>query len=131
MGHVGGRSAQVGGELTDFAGVGFRLHGPVERLLEPGCRDQLHGPRDLADVANRLAAFHDGPCLCHDYTRSPVAGLNCAWKPWIAATNCCSISFVNLRSFSKVVRTSDFCSRMYRRNCSSHAATCLIGTLSR
>src|SRR5438552_11956611 len=65
MSHVGRAGAQVGRQLRDLARVGLRLYRPVEGLLEPGRGDQLHGPRDLADVADRLAAFDDGSCFCH------------------------------------------------------------------
>src|SRR5262249_38132434 len=42
-----------------------RLGGAVERLLEPGRGDQLHRPRDLADVADRLAAIDEGTGFGH------------------------------------------------------------------
>jgi len=57
--HLAGVLAQVGGQLGDLAGEGVRLGRPVECLLESRRGDQLHGPRDLADVADRLAALHE------------------------------------------------------------------------
>ena len=54
-----GAGAQVGGQLGDLARVRLRLDGAVHRLLEARRGDQLHRPRDLADVADRLAAFDE------------------------------------------------------------------------
>ena len=62
---LAGVGAQVGGQLGDLAGVRLRLHGPVEGLAELGGGDQLHRPRDLADVADRLAAFHEFAGIRH------------------------------------------------------------------
>ena len=54
-----GRLAQVGDQLGDLARVSLGLGGAVQRLAEPVGGDQLHRPRDLADVLDRLAAFDD------------------------------------------------------------------------
>src|SRR5262249_17292618 len=70
---------QVGGKLGDLAREGLGLGGTVEGLLVARGRDQLHGPRDLADVADRLAALDDGACLGHGSlsggTPSPSKGV--------------------------------------------------------
>ena len=57
--------AQVGDQLGDLAREGLGLGGPVERLAEPVGGDQLHRPRDLADVLDRLAALDDRSGLGH------------------------------------------------------------------
>ena len=68
MRDVGGAGAEVGGQLGDLARVRLRLGGAVHRLLEARGGDQLHRPRDLADVADRLAAFDEGAGLGHGYS---------------------------------------------------------------
>ena len=60
-----GRRAQVVGQVGDLARVGIRLDRPVESFLEPGRGDQLHRPRNLADVANRFPAFNERSCFGH------------------------------------------------------------------
>src|SRR4026209_2250093 len=54
MRHVARGSRQVGGDLGDLARVRFGHRRAVHRLLESRSGDQLHRPRDLADVADRL-----------------------------------------------------------------------------
>ena len=49
--------AEVLHQLGDARGISRRSTGSVHCLLEPRGRDQLHRPRDLADISNRLAAF--------------------------------------------------------------------------
>src|SRR5437016_1145239 len=49
---VDGTGTEVGGQLGDLPRIGFGLAGTVHRLLEPRGGDQLHRPRDLADVAD-------------------------------------------------------------------------------
>ena len=56
---------QVGHQLRDPLGVGRGRVGPIHRLLEARRGDQLHRPRDLADVADRLAAFVEGAGFGH------------------------------------------------------------------
>ena len=51
---VAGGGAEVGGQLGDLAGVGLGFGGAVHRLLEARGGDQLHRPRDLADVGIAL-----------------------------------------------------------------------------
>ena len=66
MRDVRGAGAEVGGQLGDLARVRLGLGGAVEGLLEARRGDQLHRPRDLADVADRLAAFDERAGVGHD-----------------------------------------------------------------
>ena len=50
-------AGQVGHQLRDPLGVGRGRRRAVHGLFESRRGDQLHRPRDLADVADRLAAF--------------------------------------------------------------------------
>ncbi len=52
-------------DFGDLAGVGFRLGRPVECLLEPRSGNEFHRPRDLADVADRLAALDEDAAIRH------------------------------------------------------------------
>src|SRR5262249_20758174 len=115
------------------------------------------GPRDLADVADGLAPFDEGSRVRHVETsscfpspplrptrqRGPSQArrakqwrwgyftLNWGWQVWMASCKRLSRSFDNFLSLMNAFRTSAFCSRMYVRNCCSHAATSFRGTLSR
>jgi len=78
MRHVRRRGAEVGGELAGFARIAA-LPRPGPAPSHRGRGDQLHSPRDLADIADRLPAFHDGPCfVAMVYTAPASRRLNCA-----------------------------------------------------
>src|ERR1019366_5220922 len=62
---VAGIGAEIGRQLRDLACVGVGLNGAVHRLLEARGGDQLHRPRDLADIPDRLTAFHEYACAGH------------------------------------------------------------------
>src|SRR5262249_54384246 len=68
--------AEVGGQLGDLARVRLGLAGAVHRLAEARRRDQLHRPRDLADVLHRSAALHKGAGLGHE------TALASSWDGW-------------------------------------------------
>src|SRR5947209_8335188 len=59
--------AEVGRQLRDLARVPLRLQGALEGPLESGGGNQLHGPRDLADILDRLAALDESTSLGHGY----------------------------------------------------------------
>src|SRR5262249_55300317 len=79
-------SAQVGRKLADLAGERLRLRRPVHRLLKARRGDQLHRPRDLADVADRLAALDEFAGVGHasnpklttdEHRRTQIKYLSC------------------------------------------------------
>src|SRR5947209_5263718 len=76
---VPGVGAEIGRKLGDLARIGLRLGRPIKRFLEARSRDQLHRPRDLADVLDRLAASDEGTGLghCSTFPRAAARGLTC------------------------------------------------------
>ena len=56
---------QVAHQGRDPLRIGRRRNRPIHRLFEPGARNQLHRPRDLADVADRFAPFIECSGLGH------------------------------------------------------------------
>ena len=67
--HRAGGARQVGDQLRQLLGVRLGRHGAFERGLKTGRGDELHRPRDLADVAHRLAPFDEDSSVRH--RRSP------------------------------------------------------------
>ena len=57
---------QIGHELSDALRIGRGRMRPIHRLLEARRGDQLHRPRNLADVADALASLIECPCFSHD-----------------------------------------------------------------
>ena len=57
---IAGTGTQVGGQLGDLPGVGLGLDGAVHGFAKARGGDQLHGPRNLADVTDRFAPFDKG-----------------------------------------------------------------------
>ena len=49
---IRGGARQIGDEFRELLGVGFGGGRPVQGGLEARRGDELHGPRDLADVAH-------------------------------------------------------------------------------
>ena len=60
------RGREVGDDLGDLLGVGRRLGRSVHRLFEASRRDQFHRSGDLANVLDRLQAFHNRACFGHE-----------------------------------------------------------------
>ena len=57
---------QVADQLGDPLRVGRRSRSSIHCFLKARRRDQLHRPRNLADVLDRLAAFIECSCVGHD-----------------------------------------------------------------
>ena len=72
---------QVGDQLRDAIGIGGRRRCSVHRLLEARGGDQLHRPRNLADVADRLAAFVECSGIGHGWSASGLeAAVGLVWR---------------------------------------------------
>ena len=63
---LGPRRCQAAHDLRQSIGVGSHRVCAIHRLLVARGRDQFHRPRDLADVANRLASFVEGAGIGHE-----------------------------------------------------------------
>src|SRR6185369_12783071 len=57
---------QVFDQLGHSIRVGRGRRCPVHRFLEPRSRDQLHRPRDFADVADAFATFIEDAWIGHE-----------------------------------------------------------------
>ncbi len=68
---VAHRTGDAGCQLSELVGVGTPRDRGVVRFLETRGGDQLHGPRDLADVADRLAALDQDSAIRHVEPSTP------------------------------------------------------------
>ncbi len=73
---------RISHQLRDAVRVGRRRRCSIHRFLEPRIGDQLHRPRDLADVLDRTAAFIECASFGHGI---PVFGLRggCCHRFWL------------------------------------------------
>ena len=131
---------------------------PVHRLLEPRSRDQLHRPRDLADVADRLASFIEeawdwplrrglggqgrrsgtseylngyGFAFGSFLLRLVLPAAYWRWNSLIAASILLGEVVGHVLLFAQLVADFGFWSCMNVRKSFSQACTSLTGTLSR
>ena len=59
------RIGQFGNQTRDSVGVGTRCTRPIHGMLEARSGDQLHCPRNLADISDRFAPFVECPGIRH------------------------------------------------------------------
>ena len=63
--YICGSTGKISNQFGQFLRIGSGGHSAIERRLEAGRGDQLHGTRNFARIANRLAAFNDDASIGH------------------------------------------------------------------
>ena len=80
-------AGEISHQLRETLRIRLGRYRSVERSLEARRGDQLHRPRNLADVANRLATLDDDSCVGH----GSVGNVVCRTQPMAAAVSAISL----------------------------------------